>query len=169
MNLLFINHYFSAPSDEANNIGRLFTSHSSPPPPTPKGGEYPTFENCAKKRRVGTTNANLYTPFCTVVTSATSPLAIGGIKDDDGKQKPAPVPVKIEGLEEGKEEGTASAANTTAPAQLACHAGGACCKFGYQLSCNTARCACHRAGRNCVSCRCLVRCANVAPHTRQDE
>ena len=28
---------------------------------------------------------------------------------------------------------------------------------------------CRVAGRNCVSCRCLVRCANVAPHTRQDK
>ena len=37
------------------------------------------------------------------------------------------------------------------------------------MSCKTARCVCQVAGRNCVSCRCLVRCANVAPQTRQYE
>ena len=122
-----------------------------------------------KKRRVGTTNGNLYPPFCKVVTSATTPLAIGGVTDEDGEQKPAPVPVKLEGLEGGKEKGAAPAANTTAPAQLTCHAGGSCCKCGYQSSCKTARCACHRAGCNCVSCWCLVWCANLVPKTRQDE
>ena len=113
--------------------------------------------------------SNLYAPFCVFVTSATTPLAIGGVTDEDGEQKPAPVLVKLEGSEGGKEEGTAPAANTTAPAQLACHAGGACCECRYQSSCKTARCACHRAGHNWVSCRCLMRCPNVAPQTQQDE
>ena len=103
------------------------------------------------------------------MTSVTAPLAIGGSTDKDGERKPAPVTFNIEGAERGKEQGTAPAANTTAPAQLVCHAGGACCKCGYQLSCKTMRCAYRRAGRNCVSCWCLVRCANVAPQTRQDE
>ena len=156
-----------APSDEDNKIRRRFTPRS--PPPIAKGGEDTPFENCVKKRRVGTTNATLYAPFYTVVTSVTSPLAKGGSTDEDGERKPAPVTVKIEGSERGEEEGTASAANTTAPAQLSCHDGGACCKCRYQSYCKTTWCACRRAGRNCVSCWCLVWCANVAPQTRQDE
>ena len=100
-----------------------------PPPPTAKGGrggEDTPFENCAKKRRVGTTNSTLYALFCTVVTSVTAPLEIGGSTDKDGERKPAPVTVKIEGAERGKEEGTVPAENTTAQEQMACHAGGAC-------------------------------------------
>ena len=98
-----------------------------------------------------------------------SPLAIEGHTDKDGEIKPAPVTFKIKGEERGKDEGTALAATTMTPALLACHAGGACCKYGLQSSCKTTRCACHQAGRNCVSCRCLMRCANVAPQTRQEE
>ena len=64
------------------------------------------------------------------MTSVTAPLEIGGGTDEDGGRKPAPVAVKIEGAERGKEEGTAPAANTTAPAQLACHVCGACCDCG---------------------------------------
>ena len=98
-----------------------------------------------------------------------SPLAIEGHTDKDGEIKPAPVTVKIKGEERGKDEGTALAATTMAPALLACHAGGACCNYGVQSSCKTTRCAFRRAGRNCVSCRCLMRCANVAPQTQQEE
>ena len=58
------------------------------------------------------------------MTSVTASLAIGGSTDEDGKLKPASVTVKVEGSERGKEEETAPAANTTEPAQLACHAGG---------------------------------------------
>ena len=54
------------------------------------GGKDTPFENCAKKRRVGTTNANLYAPFCMVVTSATTPLAIGRVTDEYGKQNLRP-------------------------------------------------------------------------------
>ena len=98
-----------------------------PPPPTAKGegGEDTPFENSAKKRRVGTTNANLYTPFCTDVTSVIAPLTIEGHTDKDGEIKPAPITVKIERAERGKEEGTAPATTTMAPALLVCHAGGA--------------------------------------------
>ena len=103
------------------------------------------------------------------VTSVIAPLAIEGRTDKDGERKPLPVTVKIEGSERGKEEGTAPAATTTAPAQLACHAGGSCFDCGLQLSCKTLRCACRQVGRNCVSCWCQVRCANVAPQTRQEE
>ena len=105
------------------------SGEESPPrssPPTAKGGgggEDTPFENCAKKRRVGTTNANIYTPFCTDVTSVIAPLEIEGHTDEDGETKPAPITVKIEGAERGKDEGTEPAATTTAPAQLACHAG----------------------------------------------
>ena len=59
------------------------------------------------------------------MTSVIAPLAIEGHIDEDGERKPAPVMVKIEGAERGKEERTAPAATITAPAQLACHAGGA--------------------------------------------
>ena len=140
-----------------------------PPPPQREGGEDTPLENCAKKRRVGTTNASLYMPFCTDVTSVIASLAIEGHTEEDGKRKPAPLTVQIEGAERGEDEGTVPAATTTAPAQLACHVGGACCEFGLQLSCETARCACRRVGCNCVSCWCLVRCSNVAPQTRQEE
>ena len=60
------------------------------------------------------------------MTSVIAPLAIEGHTDEDGKIKSAPITVKIEGAERGKEEGTVPAANTTESAQLACHAGGAC-------------------------------------------
>ena len=66
------------------------------------GGKYTPIKKCAKKRRIGTTNANLCALICTVVTSATTPLAIGGVTDKDGEQKPAPVHIKLEGLEGGK-------------------------------------------------------------------
>ena len=104
-----------------------------------------------------------------VMTTATTPLAIGGVTEKYGEQKYAPVPVKLERLEGGKEEEPALMANITAPAKLACHAGGACSECRYQSSCKTTRCTSHPAGRNCVSCRCLVRCANVAPQTRQGD
>ena len=97
------------------------------------------------------------------------PSAIEGHIDEDGERKPAPATFKIEGEERGKEEGTALAATTTAPAQLACHAGGVSCDCGLQLSCKAARCACCWVGHNCVSCQCLVRCANVAPQNQQEE
>ena len=103
------------------------------------------------------------------LTSVISPVEIEGHTDKDGKRKPAPVTVKIEGAERGKEEGTAPAANTMAPAQLACHAGGACCDCELQSLCKTARCACRQVGRYYVSYWCLVRCVNVAPQTRQEE
>ena len=132
-------------------------------------GEDASFENCVKKQHVGTTNVNLYTPFCTDVTSLCAPLASEGHTDRDGETKPAPVVVNIEGAERGKEGGPAPAATTTAPEQPTGLAGDACCECGLQSSCKTTRCGCHQAGRNCVSCRCLVRCANVAPQTRQDK
>ena len=75
-----------------------------PPPPHRKGGwgEDAPFKNCAKKLCVGTTNAILYTPFCTDVTSLCAPLAIEGHTDGDGDTKPAPVVVEIKGTERGE-------------------------------------------------------------------
>ena len=142
-----------------------------PPPPTAKGGggEDTLFKNCAKKRRVGTTKANLYTPFFTDMTSLCAPLEIEGHTYEDGETKPAPATVNIEGAERGKEKGTAPATATTAPEQPACLAGGACCNCRLKSLCKTIRCACRRVGCNCLSCWCLVRCANVAPQTQQDE
>ena len=72
-----------------------------PPPPTTKGGgvEDAPIENCAKKRRVGTTIAHLYTPSFTEVTSLWAPLAIEGHIYGYGEEKPAPVTVKIEGAQ----------------------------------------------------------------------
>ena len=72
------------------------------PPPTAKGeGEDAPSENCAVKRRVGTTNENIYTPFYMDVTSLCAPLAIEGHTDGDGDTKPLPVAVKIKGAERG--------------------------------------------------------------------
>ena len=103
--------------------------------------------------------------FC--LSSSSVPLSIsrGAVTDEDDERKPASVAMKIEGTERGKEEGTAPAATTTAPEQLACHAGGACCDCGLQSSCKTTRCTCRWVGRNCVSCWYLVQCANVVPQT----
>ena len=117
-----------APSDKADRIGRIISPRSSPPPQRGGGGEDAPFENCAKKRRIGTTNVNLYTPFCTDVTSLCALLAIEGHTDGDGDTKPAPVSVKIEEAERGKEGGTAPAVTTTAPEQPACLVGNACCE-----------------------------------------
>ena len=80
-----------------------------------------------------------------------------------------PIVVKIEGEERGKEGRTAPGATATAPKQPAGLAGDACSECGPQSSCKTTRCGCRWAGRNCVSCWCLVRCANVAPQTWQDK
>ena len=140
-----------------------------PPPPSQRGeGEDAPVNNCAKKRRVGRISAHLFTPFCTEVTSLCASLEIGGHTDGDGENLPAPVAVKIEGAGRGKKGETAPAVNTPAPDKPTGLAGDACCECGQQSSCKTARCGCQVAGRNCVSCQCLVRCANVAPQTRQD-
>ena len=74
----------SAPSDYANNIRIRFTPVLNPK--TQRGRDEDTpFGNCAKKQRVGKTNANLYAPFCTFVTSVTTPLEKGGVTDEDGE------------------------------------------------------------------------------------
>ena len=140
-----------------------------PPQHKGGGGEDAPFENCAKKQRVGTKPAHLSTPYCTEVTSLCAPLAIEGHTDGDGEEIPAPVVVKLEGAERGKKGGTVPAVTTTAPDKPTGLAGDACCECGQQSSCNTARCGCWVVGRNCVSCRCLVRCANVTPQTWQDK
>ena len=98
-----------------------------------------------------------------------APLAIGGHAGGDGEEIPAPVAVNLKGVERGKKGWTAPAATTTAPDKPMGHSGDACCKCGQQSSCKTAWCSFWVAGRNCVSCRCLVRCANVAPQTRQEK
>ena len=46
--------------------------------------------------------ANLYTPFCTDVTSVISLLAIEGHTDKYGERKPVPVTFNIKGAERGK-------------------------------------------------------------------
>ena len=86
---------------------------SLPPPPQRGGGggEDATFGNYAKKRRVGTKIAHLYTPYCREVTSLCAPLAIEGHTDGDGEEKPAPAAVKLEGAERGKEGGDGAGGN----------------------------------------------------------
>ena len=81
----------------------IISPRSSSPATKGGGGKDSPFENCAQKRRVGTTNANLYTPFCTDVTSLCAPLAIEGHTYGDDETKTVPVTVKIEGAERGKE------------------------------------------------------------------
>ena len=68
-----------------------------------------------KKRRVGRKYVHHFTPFCTKVTSLCALLEIGGHTDGDGENPPAPVAVKIEGAERGKNGETAPAVNTPAP------------------------------------------------------
>ena len=102
------------------------------------------------------------------MTSLCAPLEIEGHTDVDGSEVPAPAAVQLEGAGRGKKVETAPAINTTAPDKPTGLAGNACCECEQQSSCKTARCGCQVAGRNCVSCWCLVRCANVTPQTRQD-
>ena len=87
------------PLHHRTRLTKLGENSPPVPPPLPQreGGEDTTIENCAKKRRVGTTNATLHAPFCTVVTSVTALLEIGGIIDEDGKRKPAPIVVTLVG------------------------------------------------------------------------
>ena len=145
----------------------------TPPPPflippiQRGGGEIQLSKNSAKKRRVGNTYGHLGTRLISDVTSATSPLAIEGVKDGDGQANLAIRKVKIEGENGGKEKGTAPAEHTTEPAHLACLAVGACCECGPTLTCKTARCECRKAARVCVTCRCLGQCSNCAPQTQQ--
>ena len=77
---------------------------------------------------------HLYTKYCMEVTSLCASLAIEGHTDGDGKKKHAPVAVKLEGAEQGKEGGTAPAVTTMAPDKPAGLSGDACCKCGHQLS-----------------------------------
>ena len=74
-----------------------------PPPPPQRGrGEDAPIENCAKKRRVGMIPAHLFTPYCTEVTSLCAPLEIEGHTDGDGEELTAPVAVKLEGGDGGR-------------------------------------------------------------------
>ena len=135
------------------------------PPRQRREGETQHTENCAKKRRIGNMHNHLSTRLNSDVTSATSPLAIEGVKDGDGKVNLVCRLVKIEGENGGKEMGTAPAEHTTSPEHLACLAIDVCCECGPTLTCKTARCECRKAARVCMSCRCLERCVNRAPQT----
>ena len=101
----------------------IFRRLCSSPPKTKGGGEkYNLRKFCAKKRRVRNTHDHLGTCLNSDVTSATSPLAIEGVKDGDGKMNLACRLVKLEGGNGGKEKGTAPAEHTkhtTASAHLA--------------------------------------------------
>ena len=146
----------------------------TPPPPvlTPprkRGGRRNTnLEILREKRRVGNTYGHLGTCLISYVTSATSPLAIEGVKDGYGQENLARRTVKIEGENGGKEKGTAPAEHTTAPVHPACLAVNTCCEYGPTSTCKTARCKCRKAARVCVTCRCLGRCSNRDPQTRRD-
>ena len=103
------------------------------------------------------------------MTSATTPLAIEGVKDGDGKAHLACRSINIERENGGKEKGTAPEAQTTAPEHSNCYAVNACCECGPTSTCKTARCECRKAACVCVSCCCLERCVNSAPQTQRDE
>ena len=60
------------------------------------------------------------------MASATSLLAIEGVKDGDGQTVSTGRFIKIEGVHGGKEEGGVPAAHTTEPEQAACPAVNAC-------------------------------------------
>ena len=141
----------------------------SPPQDKGGGGEIQPSKNCAKKRRVGNTHDHLGKRLNSDVTSETSPLAIEGDKEGDGKVNLACRLVKLEGENGGREKGTALAEHTTAPVHSACLAVDACCKCGTTLTCKTARCECRKAAHVCVSCRCLERCVNHTSQNRQEE
>ena len=132
------------------------------PPRQRGGGETQSMKNRAKKRRVVNMRENLDTGLNSDVTSATTPLAIEGVKDGYGKVNLAFYLVKIKGKNGGKEKGTAPADHTMAPAHSVCLAVDACCKCGPMLRCKTARCKCQKAACVCVSCQCMERCFNRA-------
>ena len=163
--------------DEVSNARKLVSKcRGNPPPPlsshppkTKGGRRNTTYKTLREKRRVGNTHEHLGTCLNSDVTSATTPIAIEGVKYGDGKVNLACRSVNIEGENGGKEKGTAPADHTTAPAHSACLAVNACCKCGPTLTCKTARCECRKDARVCVSCRCLERCVNPAPQTRQEE
>ena len=85
------------------------------PPRQWGGGEIQISKNCTKKRRVVNTYGHLGTRLISDVMSATSSLAIEGVKDDYGLAKLARRTVKIKGGNIGKEKGMAPAEHTTAP------------------------------------------------------
>ena len=138
---------------------------SSHPPKTKEGRRNTIFEKLREKRRVGKTHGHLGTRLNSDVMSATSPLAIEGVKDGDGKANPACCSVKLEGENGGKEKWTAPVEHTTAPVHSACLSVDACCECGPTLKCKTARCECCKAARICVTYRCLERCVNRATQT----
>ena len=82
--------------------------HSPPiliPPRQRGGGKIQNSKICAKKRRVGNTYGHLGTRLILDVTSATTPLAIDGVKDGDGQANLACRTVKMKGKTEGWRRG----------------------------------------------------------------
>ena len=145
--------------------------HPPPPPPHDKGGGgwMQTYQKVRKKRRVGNLHGHLRTRLGSAVTSATSPLEIEGFRDKDGQTGPTGQSINFEGEKGVKEEGTAPAAHTTAPARSDCPAVNTWCECGPTLACKTARCDFHKAACTCVSFQCLGQCAYIAPQTRKDK
>ena len=139
------------------------------PPRQKRGGEIKPSKNCAKKRCVGNTHSHLGTRLNSDVTSATSPLAIEGVKDGYGKANLACRSVKLEGENGGKEKGAAPAEHTTAPMHSDCLTVDACCECGPMLTCKTTLCECRKDICVCVIFWCLERCVNRAPQTRWEE
>ena len=124
-------------------------------PPQDKGGGRgvkQTNRKLRKKRHVGNSHGHLRTSLETDVISATYSLAIEGVKYGYVQDKPTGRLIKIEGENGGKEEGTAPAAHTTAPEQLACLAVNPCCECRPTSNCKTARCECRKANCDCMSC-----------------
>ena len=120
------------------------------PPRQRGGGETQLKKNCEKKPCVGNTHEHLGTRLNSDMTSATSALAIEGVKDGDGQVNLTCRPVKLKGGNGGKEKGTALAEHTTAPAHSACLAVDACCECGPTSTYKTAQCECFKATCVCV-------------------
>ena len=118
-----------------------------------------------EKWQVGNTQEHLGTCLNSDVMSATTPLAIMGVKDGDLVCRS----VKIKGENGGKEKGTTPADHTTAPGHLAFLDVDACFECGPTSTCKTARCECRKATFVCMSCRCLERCVDRAHKTRREE
>ena len=72
------------------------------PPRQREGGEIQPSKHCAKNRCVGKTCGHLGTRLNSDMTSATSPLAIEGVKDGDGQANLASCFVKLKWENGGK-------------------------------------------------------------------
>ena len=100
--------------------------------------------------------------------SLTPPLAIEGVKYEDGQNGPTSRLINNEGQKGVKNKETAPEAHTTALERSDCPAVDACCKYGHRSMFKTTQYEYRKADHIFVSYRCLGQCDNIAPQTQLD-